>query len=222
LPAIYVSYADLAAEIGRDAAVLGGSIPTRLRFDPEVLRRMAQSYVSASTGNLEYIDALLLAEVAEEQKKSVETVRMAFGINEPAYLLAMQLAEMALLGEVSGPATVGSRLSRLAAAAMSYVESALIVAKYYSLEAAVPERAPPEDVRRKRPLLALLARSELAARRAAAWAVSRIGVVPPEAQLYYRAGASLVGGSVREKLRALGFFWQSTVASNVAAMVMRR
>jgi predicted S18 family serine protease len=222
LPAIYVSYADLAAEIGRDSTALGGSVPARLRVDPKVLRRMARSYVSAATGNLEYIDALLLAEVAEEQKKPVETVRMAFGINEPAYLLAMQLAEMALLGEVSGTPTIGSRLLRLAAAAMSYVESALIVAKYYSLEAVVPERAPPEDVRRKQPLLALLGRSELAARRAAGWAVSRIGVVPPEAQLYYRAGASLVGGSVREKLRALGFFWQSTVASNVAAMVIRR
>jgi hypothetical protein len=52
--------------------------------------------------------------------------------------------------------------------------------------------------------------------------LAQLGLVPPEAQFHYRAAQDLARGNTREKLRALGEYWRSTVASRVAAMVLSK
>jgi uncharacterized protein len=222
LPAIYLGFADLAAERGKKALEAPGELATPLRFNLKALGRGARSFVSAASGNVQYIDALLLKDVATQQKRSIEDIRAAFGQNERSYLLAAQLANLALSKTLEDKGSVGSSLLRLASAADSYVDSALVITKYYSLESAVSENDPASQVAVEAGLAALLERAEVGAREAAAIALSRLGIVPPEAQFHYRAAQEFSRGNTREKLRALGEYWRSTVASRIAAMVLSK
>jgi hypothetical protein len=222
LPAIYLGFADFAAERGRAALEAPGELATPLRFDSEALGRGTRSFVSAASGNVQYIDALLLKDVATQQKRTLEDVRAAFGQNERSYLLAAQLADLAVAKTLEDKTSIGSSLLRLASAADSFVDSALVITKYYSLESAVSEKDPASAVAADAGLAALLARAEVGSREAAAIALAQLGLVPPEAQFHYRAAQDLARGNTREKLRALGEYWRSTVASRVAAMVLSK
>jgi predicted S18 family serine protease len=225
LPALYLSYADVSVDFARDVLKGGGELDTPLKLDEAALARAARGYVSAASGNMEYIDALLLSEIAQERKVPLDVIRNNFGRNERAYLLAAQLSQMAIeKATEAGAPTVASSLMRLESAAHSYVESASIITKYYSLDAGVPaENQRAEVVRLVRALAALLKRAELGAREAAAIAEQRLGVIPPHAQFYYRAAVQeLAYGTPRAKLRALRDFWRSSVASRAAAMVLSK
>jgi hypothetical protein len=154
---------------------------------------------------------------------SIDEVRIRFATNERSYLLASRLSQAAVQRGLDGQSWLGTHLARLEKAAASYVESALVITKYYSLDADVNEKNPSEKVRRDKALEMLLQRAELGAREAAAVAIDKLGVVPPEAALYYQAGAQEgAKGHVRNKLRALRSYWRSNIASRVAAMVMTK
>lgn len=225
LPAVFLSLSDLLAEIARD--LLSSSSAGSLRFRPAALRQTARSLVSAASGNLEFIDALFLEEVAAEMKMSPAAVRRSFARTEVRYLMASQLAQLALDQSLNGRPGRAQALARLAAASQSYVVSGAVLAKYYGLGAELTPVAgrsrlkelPP---RRTRSLDRLLQRAEVAARVAAARAQRRLGLIPPDAKLYYSDGRRLMHESASRKLRALSSFWRSTVASKVAVVVLAR
>jgi hypothetical protein len=221
-PAIYLSLAELAVEEVRDALRSRDETGSSLSFNPDALRRAARSIVSAATGNLDFVDSLLLREAASELKKPLDEVRAAFAQHEHRYLLSAQLAEMALEKAVLPEPDRASRLMRLAAASNSYVDSAGVITKYYGLESALIEPDQAKKIRRERALDALLQRAEVAARSAAALTLRDLGLVIPEAQLYYQAGVHQSKGTIAERLRGLGRLWLSTLASRVALMVLRR
>jgi hypothetical protein len=224
IPALYMSYADQAVDMGRELLANNpGELATPLKFDGGAALRTARALVSAASGNVEYIDALLLKDVAEQKKMSIDEVRIRFATNERSYLLASRLSQAAVQRGLDGQSWLGTHLARLEKAAASYVESALVITKYYSLDADVNEKNPSERVRRDKALEMLLRRAELGAREAAAVAIDKLGVVPPEAALYYQAGTQEgAKGHVRNKLRALRSYWRSNIASRVAAMVMTK
>ena len=152
---------------------------------------------------------------------TLDAVRVAFAQNERSYLLAHRLAQQAVQTGINAKLTLGGDLSRLEKAANSYIESSLVVTKYYSLDADVTN--PEEKVRRDRALDALLKRAELAAREAAQVCFDKIGLVSPEAQLYFQAGVKEVAKkNLRNKMRALRSFWRSNTVSRVALMVLRK
>jgi hypothetical protein len=221
-PAIYLSQADLAVVEARDALQRAGRVGPRVRFDPDRLRRAARSLVSAATGNLDFIDSLLLRQVASEMKKPLEEVRTAFAMNEHRYLLSAQLAEMALEKSLGGASDLASRLQALAAAGHSYVDSAVVIARYYGLDSELTAADQAKKIRRERALDALLRRAEVTARSAAALTLRDLGLVLPEAQLLYQAGIHQAKGTLSERLRGLARLWLSTLASRVAWLVLRR
>jgi hypothetical protein len=208
-------------EAARDALAAGAAGP-RLKLDLAAVQSTAQSFASAASGNVQYFRAIVLQEVAEKLGKSLAEVRLGFGLNEPSYPLAAELAEIAVRrvqGESPGPATW---LLLLFEAVHSYLESAKLIAKYYSLEAELPQGTAEAKLRRAQALQGLLEHAERSAREGAALAWERIGAIPAEAQLHYQKAMSLRGGSVRERLRALSSFWRAQIASEVAAAVLRR
>lgn len=224
LPAMYLSYADLALDYARE--VLRGHIElyAPLEIDRAALARATNALVSAASGNIGYIDALLLSDLAKARKVSLAEMRTAFAQGDHAYLLASQMSELAVQGGMDGAGpSVAAMLMRLQAASASYVESASIIAKYYSLDLEVAEEGREAKVRRQKALSALITRAELASREAASAAESRLGVIPPDARYHYRCAVELLAeGTPLTRLRALAEFWRSTVESRTALMVLRR
>lgn len=221
LPAMYLSYADLSIDLAREVLKNQAEFTTALTVSEAAVASASRALVSAASGNIEYIDALLLTDVAKQKNMTLDQVRVAFASNERSYLLAIRLAKTAVEIGLDTKLSLGGNLSRLEKAASSYVESALVVAKYYSLDADVTK--PDEKLRRDKALLSLLQRAELGAREAASASLEKLGVVPPEALLLYQAGLKEAAGKeLKNKLRALRSFWRSSTISRVAVMVLSK
>ena len=119
--------------------------------------------------------------------------------------------------------SLAQTLLRLQAAAASYIESASVVTKHYSLDIEVDGEGHEAKARRAHALSALLKRAEVASREAAASAFEQLGVIPPDARFHYRSAVEhLAHGTLKARLRALNEFWRSTLESRTAAMVLRR
>lgn len=219
--ALFRSFARLEVELARDALRFPSPDGSGLSFDPVALDAEARAFASAATANVHYMTALFLADVAADLEQPVEVVQRSFGLSEPSYLLAAELADLAV-SRAHLPATISSSLLLLAAGVHSFLESALVIAKYQSVAASLPGKPTVRSLRRSTALQALLRNAERSAREAAATALARIGTVPAEALLHYHEGASLSAGTFGERLRALGAFWRSRIVSEVASRVLRR
>jgi hypothetical protein len=219
--ALYLAFADLAVERARDFFRTRDGEGS-LRLEPGRLRRTAASLVSAASGNVHYVEALLLSDTATTYRQTIERVRAAFAQHERSYLCALQLAHLALSLRDADEKDRFSELLRLTAAAVSYVDSALVIAKYYFLGAALPGVGEKRRQRRAEALAVLLRRAETDARAAAAQAVARVGTILREARLFYQAAVGLAAGSGGDRLRALRFYWRSGVASRLAAWISTR
>lgn len=223
LPAVYLALCELAIE--RAELLLTqtvGPLAAPLRLDTTALQETTRSFVSAASGNIEYVDAVLISELATAAEADEDKVRTVFTESETSYLVASELAQHAVREQVESKRGDAPAITRLAAAAMAFVDSAFVTAKYYSLEAGLPDSNGESEVGRKAALGTLLERAEAGARLAASAASAKLGVVPPEAQLYYQAARELARGGDNARLRALHAYWRSTTASRLAAAVLRR
>ena len=222
LLALYLSFSYLLTEMAQDALKSQLSLARRLKFRRKSLLKHAKSFLSAAVGSLKLIEALVLVDLAKEQKKSLEDTIDAFAQKEHKYLLATQLALSALITRTRKNLNRHVSLMLLASASHAYVEGAALVTKYYGLKSELTETASQEKVRRQRALWSLLQRAEVAARQAAARAHVKLGVVPPHSKLYYRAAISQMRGGHARRLRALANFWRSFVSSRMAVHVLRK
>lgn len=168
------------------------------------------------------IDALLLEEAAEELKKPLSELRVRFSRKERRYLLAVELQSLAVLQGDQRKLGLFGGLGMLAAAAHAFVDSAAVLTKHYGLESEIAENTTEKKRLKGRALDSLLRNAEANARQEARLVKKRLGLVPPEALLYYQAGRTQMKGSFSEKLRSMTHFWRSTMASRVALMVVRR
>ena len=223
VPTLYLSYADIAVDMARELVHSPAEFALPLKLDSDAAIRAARALVSAASGNIDYIDALLLKDVADAKKMTLDQVRIAFATNERSYLFATKMSQEAVQKGLDVNVSLGGALSRLEQASSSYVESAMVITKYYALDAEINEKNPTERVRRDKALNSLLARAEFGAREAAAAALAKTGVVPPEAALYYQTAMKETGKStVKNKLRALRSFWKSTIVSRAIAAIMSK
>jgi hypothetical protein len=224
LAVVYANDAARSLANGRAFYEARKSVAKPMAIDAAGLRSLTRSLVSAASGNMEYIEALLLSEVATAKKMTLEAVRRAFAHVERSYLLAYQLAQTAVLASREDSASkVAPTLLRLEEAANSYVESAGVLVRWYSLDAELnPQNLPPESVRRLTGLEEMLVQGERAAREAAALVRQRLGNIPSEARLHYLSASVQAKGNTREKLQALAGYWRSVMISRTAAMVLQR
>jgi predicted S18 family serine protease len=178
--ALYLAYAEITGELARDVVHGTGEMGVHLTLDRDALRQTTRSLVSAATGNVDYLEALLLSDLSGDG--SIEQTRVALAQFEPMYLTAFQLARRAIVLRPSAAPSLFSSLIRLAAAANAYVDASVVIAKFYSLGAS-PR---PPNALRPRPLTALealLRRAELGARETAALVRSKLGVIPTDAKI---------------------------------------
>lgn len=222
LPALYLSLADLYIEQAWDALRAPGELAFPVRLLHRRLPKLARSMISAASGSMKFIDVLILTGQAEEQKKSLDEVRAAFSRKEPPFLLALELAQLAILRGVRKYKTDHDSLMVLSNSIQAYVDSAIILTKYYGLESDLTESKQEEKCRRHHALRSLLESAELEVRVAAAQAHKHLGVVPPEVKLYHRAGEVMMHGDFQEKLQALTLFWRANVTSRIALMVLQK
>jgi len=223
LPALHLTYADFSLDFAREVLRGERELHAPLILDNAALARAARALVSAASGNIEYMDALLLSDLAKQRKVALTELTTAFAQNERGYLLASQMSTLAVRNGLDGLGQdTAQTLLRLQAASASYIESAGVITKYYSLDGEVAEEGREAKVRRQIALSALLRRAEVASREAAAGALARLGVIPPDARFHYRSAVEqLVHGTLKARLRALNEFWRSTVESRTATMVLR-
>lgn len=223
LPATYLGYATILVDRARDVLASFVAATPNLRLAPAAIRRVSGALASVATGNIEYTDALLVREVARSQNVKMELARNAFALSEHSYLVGVRLAGRAVQRRQLEAMGIGQGLLTLAESAISYLESAVVITRYYSL-GGLGTGGKTEDTKesreQRRLLLALLARAEESARKAAALARERIGVVPAEARILYQAATGMSRGDVLRKLRALNYFWRSGIASRLAAEVV--
>jgi predicted S18 family serine protease len=215
---IYLATARLTLEAGEDMLELAGEDGAPFRADADALERLARGYTSAAKANLDYYDALVTDAQAGAAGVSAAAMRAQKMARNYEYQMVRMRLGYAL--EHRHEKGVPAALANVAAALASYLESAELVTAEYSLGV---EQRPGggKEVGRDKALMAMLELGELRAREGAALAARVSGGVPGRAQAQYQSGRALREGDVEDKLRALSFYWASSLSSQLAVQFTR-
>jgi len=89
----------------RTLRVAASPVPA-LRLDGDALEQMARGLAAVTTGTVEYIDALLLHELAERVDRPLEEVQGAFALAERSYLVAAQTSAALVASSDDDPGTM--------------------------------------------------------------------------------------------------------------------
>jgi len=182
--------------------------------EPEVVTAIAETVRRAADANLALIDALILEREAEAAGVSVDAVRNFFISNDADYGAALGAANSVdyFRGTITEEpqasiAVLGSSLS-------AWGESAVVLAKYYSLDAQLDEGFNVVGFGRERALSDML---DLADERAANL-ISLVADEEPVTALYYHENAaSYREGDANDKVTALFYNWQAAVFGEALA-----
>lgn len=204
-------YLDYAKDV-QDLIVDEGTAPP---LDGAAVDRTVKGYASASAAVLAYFDALITEEIAKEKKLSADEAQGLIAEKEPDYYLGRKANA---LSEYTGtsPATDGTKLMRLGAASLSYINGAKLVNKWYALDASL-DKDGKLSLGNRRALTAQLDLARRTAREAAARAKATAGFVPSPARLAFQNGNALREGSDEDKLNSLASYWSATFWSELAA-----
>jgi len=182
--------------------------------EPEVVTAIAETVRRAADANLALIDALILEREAEAAGVSVDAVRNFFVSNDSDYGAALGAA--ASTGYFRGTITEEPQASIavLGSSLSAWGESAVVLAKYYSLDAQLDEGFNVVGFGRERALSDML---DLADERAANLISLVADEEPVTATYYHENAASYREGTAQDKVTALFYNWQAAVFGEALA-----
>ena len=186
------------------------------------VERLGQLLLTAGNANISYFEQTTLIEIAQVHGVTLEAVKANFG--DPTYRLlhddiraTAEVAFSTILGE--GPSL---ELVRLASSLSAYVDAAVLIAKYYSLEAVTDDAGNVQSLGRGHVLSRMLEQAEAKARIHAARAKKVAGEIPVAARLAYQTGRSWQhAGSIPTQLQALQQYWRASMLSQMAVLLKR-
>ncbi len=204
-----------------------------LDFRPEVranakeipqrqLQRLGLLLETAGNANISYFEQTTLIEIAKFHGVTLDVVKSNFG--DPTYRLlhddiraTAEVAFTSMLGE--GPTL---EMVKLAGSLSAYVDAAVLIAKYYSLEAVTNDNGAVQSLGRGHVLPRMLELAEAKARIHAARAKKVAGEVPVAAQLAYQIGRSWQHApSIPARLEALQHYWRASMLSQMSVLLKR-
>ena len=193
------------------------------------VRRLAKSFASASTANLQYFEALFVKELATQFNIPFETAQEKFAMFEPDYLVGTMAANMPTMTGLPetlktewGEDTIAWGLASLAGSELSWFKTSLLIAKWYSLGVDIDhDTSRPTTVEHEKAFINMLASAERSARENARAAKVATGSIPVQSRIAYQNAKVLREGDLGDKLDALEAFWESSVYSQTAVMLAR-
>lgn len=193
--------------------------------------RFSASYESAAAANLSYYESLIVKDAANSLGIPDDRAKIVLMQQNPDYLIAFmafQLSRMrvglpAELRKEWGEKSRAWTFGKLAGAVLSYFKTSLLISKGFSLRV---ERdiftGEPIKVAHQKAFINMIASAERKAREHARSAKLATGTIPLQARLSYQNARVLhEGGNLGDKIRALEFYWLSSVYSQTAVMLAR-
>jgi hypothetical protein len=195
-----------------------------------IARRLSTSYASAAAANITYFESLFVKDLSNLLNVPYDSARSVLMSREPDYLVSYMASSMASMedglpaalrsswGETSTPWTLGT----LAGSILSYFKTSLLISKWYSLNVSNdPYTGLPVAVQYERAFDRMMENAERHAREHAHAAKLATGSIPIQARLNYQNAVTLRSGELADQLRALEYFWSSSVYSQTAVMLAR-
>ena len=192
------------------------------------VKRMSTSFSSASAAGVTYFDNLLLLPLAKQAGIPEDSARDRVMMMEPDYLIAYMTSHLSNaegqikeLKETWGEKSLSWGLLTLAGSEMAYFNSAVLIAKYYSLGVHTDYTGHADRVEHEKAFINMLASAERSARASARAARIATGAIPVQSKLYYQAAVFGREGDTTDKMEALQNFWRSSAYSQTAVMLAR-
>ncbi|MBA3541232.1 MAG: hypothetical protein H0T79_16595 [Deltaproteobacteria bacterium] len=192
------------------------------------VKSMSTSFASASAAGITYFDNLLLLPLAKQAGIPEDQARERVATMEPDYLIAYMTSH---LGNAEGAIkelktewtekSIAWGLMSLAGSELAYYDSALLIAKYYSLGVHTDYTGRADRVEHEKAFINMLSSAERSARASARSARIATGAIPVQAKLYYQTATMNREGDLNDKLEALKNFWASSAYSQTAVMLAR-
>jgi len=182
--------------------------------DPEIITAIAETVRRAADANLAVVESVVFQPQADDAGATLDDVRAFFLRNDADYASAV--------GAVNGTVYFSNNLEKepqksiavLGSSLAAWAESAVVVAKYYSLRAELDEGFNVVGFGRERSLADML---DLASERAQEL-ITLVADEEPVAALYYHENArSYREGGSTEKITALLYNWQATILGEALA-----
>jgi len=191
----------------------GGDSTRLLRIE-----EVALVFQGAASANIEYFDATIVKEMAEQARKPMEAAIAMLLQEEPNYRTAQYNLKLPESGQMGYAATgLPLSLAKLAGALSSFFASSALVAKFHSIGVKLDSSGNAVAVEREQALTTTLGLAEEKARENAALALEHAGAIPESACIAYQIGVVLTNGSnCQDRLDALEYFWRSSTWSQVA------
>jgi hypothetical protein len=207
-PLFAVARGNAYTRAATDVLAVETSDSLEYRYSEPAVRRLARAYAEAAGAALAYFGPLAPARQTDDQLRVVD----------PGHAVAENT--LALVAD-SDKSSAGA-LQALAGAQLARLESALVLATWFSLGVERDLATGRIDgVRHAQALATLLHNSERKARASAHSARVAIGHIPIQARRHYLAALSLREGGVADRIAALEHFWRATVWSRTAVTLAR-
>jgi hypothetical protein len=215
---LYYSIADQVVELSKDSTDIGLGFGKAPAPSAEKVQTLAELFRRAAEANLNYFESVVINSMAESRGMHPDVVKGAFASKDFNYSFAnSSLLAMQLLKERAGGGLTGS-YATLGGALNSYVLSAGLVAKYYSLDAQVDKDLNVVDVANQRAMINMLDFAEKRSKELIGLAVAT-GAEPVPAVLNFDRGKVAREGAVDDKFNALNNYWTASLQSQIVAML---
>jgi DNA-binding transcriptional MerR regulator len=216
-PIVYYDASRIYLDYVKDAQDLIGEEGSALPLAAPIVDRTVSGYASASAAVLEYFDALIVDQVANDEHIAKDEAKAFIANKETDYYLALKENAIALAKpEGAGSGSDGFKLMKLGAASESFLLGGKLVNKYYSLGGRF-DKDGNFVLENRRALSGQIELARSNAREAAARAKAGAGFIPSPARLAYQMGNAEREGNDEEKLEALTAYWMSAFWSELAA-----
>lgn len=182
--------------------------------EPEVVTAVAEALRRAAAANLAVVESTIIEPQATAYGVSADEVRNYLMSSDYAYSVAVGSADSATYFRQTIAEEPQASIAVLGASLTAWGTSALVVAKYYSLDARVDESMTVVEFGRERSLSDML---DLANERAVEL-LNLVAEEEPVNALYYHENArSYREGTAEDKLSALFYDWQAAVLAEAVA-----
>jgi hypothetical protein len=215
---LYYAVADQVVELSKDSTDIGLGYGKAPAPSAEKVQTLSELFRRAAEANLNYFDSVVLGSVAQSRGMHPDVLKAAFAGKDVNYAFAQSsLGAMQLLKERAGGGITGS-YATLGGALNSYVLSAGLIAKYYSLDAQLDKDMNVVDVANQRAMINMLDFAEKRSKELIGLASASGGEAVP-AVLNFDRGKVAREGSVDEKFNALNSYWTASLQSEIVAML---
>ncbi len=193
------------------------------------LRRTAKMFQAIAQANLTYFEQIFIPMISKSVGISVDRTKAILMMKVGKYLLANYCLRFPqyVLSRQWGPRSIPTAVASVAGAMASYFNSAMLIAKYYSIHLSLAKKVSGklsgyQTIPRLKALVAMLHHAEKTARINAALARRATGSIPVAARIFYRIGMTMKELQAPLKIKALEMFWRSSMVSRLAVSVAGR